>query len=631
MPTYQFYRHDGFYFRHLDPLTPEHLSAMEVWTDAEGWIPVSDSATRTDAVFYGMPLDTDPTRKRRTLTDAIRAAVSLHGDPSRPNYDELHPEAGSHGSTSAPDKSSSAHVVTSEKSPYPDHWAPEFQATPTATAFIRARDESSRGGYLSPLSEADLKGAALYLSKDGKVGGALQPDGDMGNLFNNGGPKGAATEVLIGMLADGGKTADCFDGYLPTLYANFGLREVGRMKFNREFAPPNWNYERDGEPDVVFLARTEDAGTADAIRSRVLGDKDGWTRRTRGTTYYDDYDAARRAATAAAADARRASTFRLDGQDRGTGLGQPARGDDSPTSPAGRRPVAFDLPTIADVSAPGLLKGISIQFQPRPKKKRKYARRPKKFEASLMALSEIPTTLDWSVDRLKDAWATVLADPLATGGVVTGAMLAMAQYGGRTVQGEFLLQGVSVLPTAPLDLSDAVNALLEDFSADVQRAFEEVQRRLIRRSKMREATRRKWAADLMEQRIAPLVSRYANRAINEGFARGRTHALHTILMRRDLAKPRKGADEYPIDLSELTIVQTAVLDPNLCEECEAVHGETFAYGSERQLDLEPPYERCRGLLGGNVCRCQQLAIIGKQAIDIAEVSDEELEDLLQER
>lgn len=290
---------------------------------------------------------------------------------------------------------------------------------------------------------------------------------------------------------------------------------------------------------------------------------------------------------------------------------------------------AYDMPTIADVSAPGLLKGISIQFQPRPPKKRKYARRPKKFEASLMSLSEIPDRLDTSVDRLKDIWATVLGDPLATGGVVVGAMLAMAHYGAGCVQQEFLRQGVAFkLAHCVFDLHAPAESLLEDFGADVQRALQDVQKRLIRRSKMRESTRRKWAADLIEARIAPLVSRYANRTINEGFAYGRTLALHTVMDRFDLARKDK---DFPIDLSELTIVQTAILDPHLCSECEEVHGETFEYGSDRQLELEPPYERCKGLLGGNVCRCQQLAIIGKEAIDIAEVSDEELEDLLQER
>lgn len=59
---------------------------------------------------------------------------------------------------------------------------------------MAARNQSKRLGYLAPLEVADLAGYRLYLSEDGRVGGALSPDDDMGNLFNNGGPKGAATE-----------------------------------------------------------------------------------------------------------------------------------------------------------------------------------------------------------------------------------------------------------------------------------------------------------------------------------------------------------------------------------------------------------------------------------------------------
>lgn len=169
-----------------------------------------------------------------------------------------------------------------------------FTAT-TPEAFVAARDKSKRSPFLTQSSAEDLKGSKLYLSEDGRVGGALAPDGaDMGNLFNNGGPKGAGAEVLLKLMNDGGRTADCFDGYLPTLYANFGLVETGRMKFNRDYAPAGWDYERDGEPDVVFLARARDVGNDDAIRSKVYGDKAQWTKQIRSTKYYDDYDLAKR-------------------------------------------------------------------------------------------------------------------------------------------------------------------------------------------------------------------------------------------------------------------------------------------------------------------------------------------------
>lgn len=200
-------------------------------------------------------------------------------------------------------------------------------ATTTPEKFVAARDNSKRSGFLTQSSAEELKGSKLYLSEDGRVGGALAADGaDMGNLFNNGGPRGAGAEALLQLMRDGGRTADCFDGYLPGLYANFGLVETGRMKFNREYAPAGWNYDRDGEPDVVFLAKARDVGDDNAIRERVYGDKGRWTPQIRSTKYYEDYDQAKRDALAIAdAYRRRAGRAGHGGSKSWAGLRRSAR------------------------------------------------------------------------------------------------------------------------------------------------------------------------------------------------------------------------------------------------------------------------------------------------------------------
>jgi len=181
---------------------------------------------------------------------------------------------------------------------------------PTPHEFIEARNKSSRMAFLSPLTPDDLKGQKLYLSKDGTVGGAMTPGGDMGNLFNNDGPSGAAREVLLQMIADGGKTADAYDGYLPLLYTQFGLHETGRMAFNPEYAPKDWNYEKDDHPDVIFLALDQHAQSVEDIRER-LADEFLWqTPNEPGDNYYDDYDQGKRDATAIAT--KHAITRRAD-------------------------------------------------------------------------------------------------------------------------------------------------------------------------------------------------------------------------------------------------------------------------------------------------------------------------------
>jgi hypothetical protein len=61
--------------------------------------------------------------------------------------------------------------------------------TPTPSEFVAARDRSKRIGYLSPLGPDDLAGYRLFLSEDGTVGFSIDPNGDIQNVFNNGGPK----------------------------------------------------------------------------------------------------------------------------------------------------------------------------------------------------------------------------------------------------------------------------------------------------------------------------------------------------------------------------------------------------------------------------------------------------------
>lgn len=43
------------------------------------------------------------------------------------------------------------------------------------------------------------------------------------------------------------------------MYELYGFNPVFKTKFNCEFAPDDWNYERDGEPDIVFWIHNGDS------------------------------------------------------------------------------------------------------------------------------------------------------------------------------------------------------------------------------------------------------------------------------------------------------------------------------------------------------------------------------------
>jgi hypothetical protein len=135
---------------------------------------------------------------------------------------------------------------------YHGRWTSGF-APAGAQDFINARNTSTRVQYLSPLTPNDLSDHKLYMNTDKTVGVAISKDGDIQNVFNNGGPKGAGTAAVKWAIANGGTTLDCFDGFLPSYYKSLGFEEVSRVKFDRQYAPSTWDYAKAGEPDVVFM------------------------------------------------------------------------------------------------------------------------------------------------------------------------------------------------------------------------------------------------------------------------------------------------------------------------------------------------------------------------------------------
>jgi len=83
-----------------------------------------------------------------------------------------------------------------------------------------------------------------YLSDDGLSGFALSADGsgdsDLRGVFSL--VKGRGDRLVSEAVFYGANTLDCFDGYLPTLYAKHGFVESVRQ--------PNWT---EGGPDVVYM------------------------------------------------------------------------------------------------------------------------------------------------------------------------------------------------------------------------------------------------------------------------------------------------------------------------------------------------------------------------------------------
>lgn len=107
--------------------------------------------------------------------------------------------------------------------------------------FYLARIESPQvGAATSPWEHVD--GTDYFLTSDARSGFAVRADGELVNVFSLERGRG---DFLVRAATDRGATRlDCFDGYLPSLYARHGFVETHRE--------PNWTV---GAPDVVFMVR----------------------------------------------------------------------------------------------------------------------------------------------------------------------------------------------------------------------------------------------------------------------------------------------------------------------------------------------------------------------------------------
>lgn len=125
----------------------------------------------------------------------------------------------------------------------------------------KAKKNNPFGAFVTAYDRDDYKPHKKFLLPYGAAGCAVTPEGDIISVFKdpNSNVKGASHHLLLRAIAAGGKTLDCFDGFLPRMYAQYGFIPVVKLKFDREYAPEGWNYERDGEPDVVFFMHNGDS------------------------------------------------------------------------------------------------------------------------------------------------------------------------------------------------------------------------------------------------------------------------------------------------------------------------------------------------------------------------------------
>lgn len=133
-----------------------------------------------------------------------------------------------------------------------------------------AKESSPYGAFVTQHEIEDYANMRTFLNDDGTVGVAVKDDGDIVSVFKNrkNGSVDAVSSILLTALENGGTKLDNYDGALSKMYLNHGFIPVARTAFVDEYAPSDWNYKRDGRPDIIFWAHNGD--NAD-ITARNIG------------------------------------------------------------------------------------------------------------------------------------------------------------------------------------------------------------------------------------------------------------------------------------------------------------------------------------------------------------------------
>lgn len=91
--------------------------------------------------------------------------------------------------------------------------------------------------------QIDWSSMSCYLEEDGNSGFAIKHwDDELCLVWSR--FKGRGPALVAAACEAGAVQLDCFDGYLPQLYAKHGF-----VEYKRE---PNWHV---GQPDVVYMRR----------------------------------------------------------------------------------------------------------------------------------------------------------------------------------------------------------------------------------------------------------------------------------------------------------------------------------------------------------------------------------------
>lgn len=143
-------------------------------------------------------------------------------------------------------------------------FVPLKSATPEEfySAIGEAKRANEFGAYVAQHTvEEYSKMRFLFLTLDNKAGVAITTDNNIVSVFNGGSQRGVLKTLLPVALEFGGDRLDNYDGRLSSIYELYGFNPISNVEFDETFAPDDWNYERDGKPDIIFWLHNGDSAS----------------------------------------------------------------------------------------------------------------------------------------------------------------------------------------------------------------------------------------------------------------------------------------------------------------------------------------------------------------------------------
>lgn len=130
----------------------------------------------------------------------------------------------------------------------------EVDSSTFFNALERAKKINKHGAYVTLHEKEEYENCkGRFLLYDESAGVAVEEDGNIISVFSDQTHKGVLKYLIAKAISVNGFKLDCFGSEgLKALYVRRGFIPVSRTKFDREFAPKDWNYDQDDTPDIIF-------------------------------------------------------------------------------------------------------------------------------------------------------------------------------------------------------------------------------------------------------------------------------------------------------------------------------------------------------------------------------------------